>query len=221
MIPIQESLPLDEKSVKIRKESRSFKSLTLDHFTFTSKENVLGQMQKFVMDLFLQTVPISILPRGTLERMTEKVERLLGIANTEVTILGACVSLDRVKSIDPIVIRTHSFIREEYQKNAQKYYVFTEAVLGGVFLAIGRSVSVSAPKEGDEEEKWKTAMMATSFVSQGAIPKLSHEIEKVNIWSAYINWVESLREDPEGGYPIAFKVRSLFSILVENQIIKP
>lgn len=216
--PIEESLPLDPRSAKIRSENRSFKTERLNHLLFSNKSDVLARVQGFVSQLFLQDAPLTVLPRGTLEAMAHSIENLLGVLDSEVTLVGSFITLERVKMIDPLVIRPNARIRKEYVVNAEKYYVLTEAVLGGVFLGLGKSISAAAAKDGEGDEKWKSSLLTISFISQGAIPKLNHKLQEVNLWEVYNNWKETLLEDPESGYPIGFKVRSLQNVLEENHL---
>ncbi len=216
--PLLESLPFDDSQVKLRSENRSFRSTGLKQLIFTNHENVHDQIKTFVSELFLENVPVSILPIGTLESMSKMIESLLGTSKTSVTFVGCFATLERVKYIDPMIIRAGSQLSPELLKNASKYRVLVEAVLGAVFLGIGKNFHAEEKIPDKADKKWLSSMTTVQYISQGVIPKMNPKIEDVDLWSVFSEWLTAL-EDPKSGYPICFKTRGLESILKENNII--
>ncbi len=216
---VSEALPLDENNVKLRNENRSFKAERMDHLVFTSKDHVLSRIQSFVNQLFLHDAPSTILPSGALAAMAKNIEHMLSTTNTSVALIGSFIWLERVKIIEPLIIRPNTRLSTDLISKSDKHYVLCEAVLGGVFLGLGKEITVSGqlPPDG-VDKKWITSLATISFVSQGAIPKLNHKVEEVNLWNVYNNWKEALISDPNSGYPIGFKIRCLQDVLIENQI---
>lgn len=217
---IEETLPLDERVIEVRTENRAFKGENMEYILFTSKDHVLSRIESFVSNLFMQYSSSTLLPFGTLEAMAKKVEILVRTTNETVCLLGAFNTLERVKVISPLVIKPNTKLSPHLIKNAAKYCVLSEAVLGAVFLGIGKDISVSSqqPSQDINDNKWQSSLSTVSFISQGVIPKLNGKLENVNLWSIYAQWKEALATDPLSGYPIGFKVRPLQSVLEENQI---
>lgn len=217
---IDEALPLDHSVVKVRIVRPAFFSERLDHILFESKERVLDQIQNFVKKLFLQDAAATLLDPGQLEALANKVDSLVGETNNVVAVVGSFICLDRVKMLDPLVMRPKARISNDLIEKSKKYYVLSQAVLGAVFLSVGKVASVARPAQEADTKKWMTSLTTVSFLSQGALPRLPPKLEDVNLWTTYVQWKDALN-DENSGYPIGFKVRCLNDVLVENSIIKP
>lgn len=223
---IQEALPLDDKYVKLYNDKRCFKMERLNHITFTKQESYLNRLESFVADLFLQDAPRTFLPTGSLEAIEKSIQSIVNsaAARVRVTVVGSFITLEKQKRIDPLVIRPNTRMREELTKNASKYFVLTEAVLGAVFLGIGKAIEVDASEKSEkatelDSKKILSNFATVSFISQGAIPRLNRDIQDVNLWSTYVDWKDSVVKDEDSGYPIGFKVRSLENVLQENNML--
>lgn len=224
-IGVEWALPLDERYSKVITENRSFRSERLEQLQFKSNQLVLPQIQELVDKLFLQDVSATILPSGALESLARNVEDMLDKTkiDTSVTLIGSFITSERVRLISPLRLRLPVWLSEDLKRNPGNYYVLSEAVLGGVFLGIGRSFAqvdpqILASNPSSLEEKWKNSLISVKFISQGAIPKINQKIEEVNLWTVYTDWKNSILDDVNSGYPIGFKVRSLTEVLAENEI---
>lgn len=217
---IEESLPLDHRYVVIRSEHRSFYSERMSHVTFKSKDKLYYTIKEFVSKLFLQEASSSLLPLGVLEGMAKTIEAILVDQQTEVTLIGSFITLERVKKLDPMKFRDKATVSQALLDKHSKYCVLSEAVLGGVFLGLGKVIS-SNPKDEDTIEKLKNVFSTLSYVCQGAIPRKNGIHDEVNLFGLYSQWKESLLNDPHSGYPFGFKVRYLKEILQENNIAVP
>lgn len=219
-VEIQEALPLDERSVQLINDNRAFKQARIDHLTFSTNENILDRLQDFVAKLFLQDAPLTTLPRGTLEAMAEKIASTLqNSSSIKIAVVGAFVTLERVRRITPLIIQNGTLLSSELLHNSDQYYILNEAVLGAFLLAMGKEITTSEPAPETNRKDFLTTMATISFISQGVIPKHDRDLSKINLWTTYVDWVETLKEDPYGGYPIGFKVRSLTSVLQENRLL--
>ncbi len=220
-----ETLPIDYSLSKMRIENLGFESEVLDHLIFTKKEaQQLGQLQeqvdRFISRLFLKAASSVFLPSNMLEGVTQGIKEVLQ-TESQVSLVASFIELYRVRVFDPIVIRKGAQISSELKKNAADYLVLSGAVLGAVFLGIGRHASQSTqdPLEGKRSnEEVMSSFSTVSFISQGAIPKTNRDANDVNLWSVYNNWKDVLLKDPNTGYPIAFKTRKLQDVLKENNL---
>jgi hypothetical protein len=218
LFPIEEPLPLDYKCVQLRNENRSFKYERMNHVLFTSNDHVSSKVKTFVSQLFLQDAP-SLLP-GTLEAMVSNIETVLQTTDARVALIGSFICLERVKVIDPLIIRPNTKLSAELINKSSQYYVLSEAVLGAVFLGIGKDVSIKGEAHDIATDQERISKLTTvSFISQGVIPKLNPKIQDINLWNVYVDWKEALVSDPHSGYPIGFKVRRLQNVLEENHIL--
>merc|ERR1712154_238450 len=136
----------------------------------------------------------------------------------EVFLLGSFVTLSRVRAFDPIILREDAILNEELLEQKGKYSVITESVLGGVFVGFGTRISTTLENTSslkhESAKEIASSLDSFSFVSQGAIPIT----EQVNfsLWDTYNSWKKKISMESNCGFPIAFKVRSLTDILLEN-----
>lgn len=217
---IHEALPLDERSVRLVSDHRSFKSNRLEHISFSKADSILPRLQAFVTGLFRQDATLQMLPPGTLEAMGTNIHNTIKDSRVSVTVMGAFIELDRPRRLEPFVIRPNTRLRPELLANANKYFVLSEAVLGAVFLGIGKEINISdSPSPSSDSKNTFANLSLISFTSQGAILKMDRNIQNVNLWSTYVDWVEAIQSDPNSGYPIRYKVRSLVSVLEENDML--
>ncbi|MBA3238816.1 MAG: hypothetical protein H0T62_10805, partial [Parachlamydiaceae bacterium] len=128
--------------------------------------------------------------------------------------------LNRVRSIEPIIFTKNSDISEQLKEKCDDYYVLSEAVLGGVFIALGKSIVSTQVQSGDKDFATISKIQMCSFFSQGAILQIKDSRDKIDMWSIYSDWKESLKDD-YAGFPIRFKFRELRSILHYNKIQIP
>ncbi len=221
---VQFALPLDDRYVKLSSDDRAFRMERLNHIIFDNNEKVHSRLESFVAGLFLQDAPRSFLSTGALEGIEKSISSSVTQVAARVTIVvvGSFITLESQRRIDPLVIRPNASLDATLLAHAAEYYVLKEAVLGAVFIGVGRRIEtqVSGEDKGGAQvqtEKLLSTFTTVSFVSQGAIPKLDRRIENVNLWSAYVDWKETLLSDPKrSGYPIGFKVQNLKNVLEEN-----
>jgi hypothetical protein len=211
----EESLPLDEIEIKILPYS-SFSERTR-HFVFKNSDlQVDDQIQTFISDLFLEDTRSTCLPMGALESLTRDVTQLLN-ASTEVSLVGSFITLARVKTIEPITIKKTAILSENLLNHASNYYVITGTVLGALFIACGKRISLLKPVDSHQLDSESLNNIASfSLNCFGAIPSVEKEFDKVNLWTLYSNWKEDLRNDSHTGYPIRYRFRALNSILKEG-----
>ena len=217
-VMIPKGLPFDENRIKVINKDQSFESERLRSVEFVGTEDVTRRVDNFLNNLFLEESNKSVLPPGTIDSLSKEVKSLLE-SKASVMIIGSFVTLARVKTVNPLIIPKYATVDSELKKNQAKYLVLYEAVLGGVFLGIGKAFNTVAPgpAEGSADKNLISSLTTVSFISQGAIPKLKSRIDKVNLWEVYCNWKESLTTDPKAGYPIGFKVRALKDVLEDNR----
>lgn len=212
---IEEHLPLDIQS-KMRTDKTAFQSERLKQIRFqmcsektneSFESDIKNDVQAFISDLFLEDANQNILPNGSLESLARAIQGICK-SNFGAFLIGSFITLNRVRTIDPITLRKGAIISENLKKNAHDYYVLTEAVLGAVFLGVGQWQSES-------RETGMNNISMFHFISQGAIPKVSQTFQGCDLGAVYVDWKDKLADELTG-YPIRFKFRKLADILEEN-----
>lgn len=217
LFSIQETLPIDVNSVKVRIENNGFQSERMNHIIFDSSiDDVRSRVRSFINDLFLGDTRSSYLPSGTLDSVVNHIERMTN-TQVKVSLVGSFVTLTRVRTIEPVVLRRNAIISDELLAKVDDYCVLTEAVLGAVFIAVGKSLSISKPLSESTDKKTLSSLSTLSFISQGAIPRIGTSIEDVTVWSIYCQWKEDLKNE-HAGYPIRFKFKKLKNVLQESNL---
>ena len=238
-LSVNEMLPIDFTRSVIRIENRSYSSEKTSQTILRKSNDLESKIYTFVSQLKLDNAPSPCINNNTLEQLVSRIDDMLSSKDVEVHLIGSFVTLNRVKTIDPIFLRKGADISPELKKDVDQYYVLTEAVLGGVFIGFGLHCSESE-KPHDVDQKSSIILKSPeseeaidakhqvstiksheaskisvfSFISQGAIPK----VQDRDLWSAYLSWKQGLLDGVYSGYPVAFKVRNLLEILNENDI---
>jgi hypothetical protein len=216
-INIREFLPWDENKIVVKSVNRAFSSEIVKHVFFTSIDYIEEDLESFFNNLFSQQYNNSaIIPVGILEGLTNDIKKLVS-RKTTVAVVGSFITLNRVRMLDPLVFREGAILSNKLRENASKYYVLTQAILGGVFLGLGKQISVHNHSSEDETLKLMSNLSSISFFCQGAIASFKSQLDQINVWEAYSEWKKKLINDSEAGYPIKFTVRCLPNILEENE----
>lgn len=214
LMTIEEMLPIDYNLTKIRREHHSFNSEKMSHLIFRRKDSaqsVSEQVQKFVAQFFLQDSEV-------LDGVVHNIQNMLE-TESQVCLVGSFITLSRMRTLNPIVLRKNVPLSDNLIKNAADYYVLTGAILGGFFLGVGKHIFGTGEEEQEKGEMTKSLMSRlamVSFISQGAIPIPGKDVEDTNLWNIYREWKKVLKEDKNSGYPIGFKYNELQTILKEN-----
>ena len=213
-VSINEMLPIDFARSESRIDNRSFPSESESHIVFHNNDKLREHVKTFVSELSLDNGMSPSFSKNKLNQISRQIDAML-TANQDVAVqlTGSFVTLSRVMTIDPIVIRDVDAISSELKKNAEQYYVLTEAILGGFFLGYG--LCSEFEKTLSENQSYLKSSLSKisifSFISQGAIPK----VQDKNLWDTFKNWKQVLMDDIYSGYPIAFKVRKLSDVFNE------
>ncbi len=209
------TLPIDSRSV-IKTEKRAFPSERLSHVILEQSQEgdtlqmVENEVRGLVNDLFLQDVSsYSFVTTEMLSVLSRRISKMIE-TSSKVALMGSFITLPKVRIMDPILVRQNG-ISEDLKANATHYNVISEAVLGAVFLGFGKYVEVNTGPATIEQIT--STMSVFSFISQGAIPKVSKEFSDMNLWKVYLSWKEILETDPDSGYPIALRARELTDVL--------
>jgi len=218
----EETLPIDPASRMII-DGRSFASLKMHSLTIKKSDKtdsvIANLLAVIYSDKTANEVKECLTPNDTLSRFMLTIEQMLE-KEGELSLIGAFVTLTRVRRMDPIIIRRNA-IGDKLKSQADKYYVLTEAVLGAVFLGVGSHLSASGDAgltEEKKENRTKASASLINFISQGAIPDAPNKPEDVNLLSVYNQWIAALKQDQSTGYPIGFRYRELQDVLRENGI---
>lgn len=194
-----------------------------------SSKNAQATLFRFITQLCSENHSTSsLLSSDSVAALADRISEMVQ-KESKVVVLGSLISLTRVRTIEPIGIRKGGIFSASMSTTPQNYFVVSEAVLGGAFLGFGSYCEVAGEEAGSSaaagaasvSARLATQITRFSFISKGAIPKLSHRFEEANLWAAYCNWKESLQTDEHSGYPLALRVCSLAHIFIENGRLVP
>lgn len=225
----QQMLPIDfiatrQKSIKRAFESEQFSQRFISRDTLDKRKGgVVSEVQQTLKNIKISEIGIEPPVSGeTVENISKEIEMLVN-EEKEVHLIGAFISLPRSNVMDPIVLRKEA-VSQELIRNAHKYLVITEVLLGAYFIGYEEMLSHSATSNTDGGKNSSSSKMLSkncSFHAQGSISTTPISSTKDNLLDVYNNWKKRLIEDPESGYPIATKVRDLTEIMKENKINVP
>jgi hypothetical protein len=212
-LSFESMLPIDYSQSDLDYRYRSDESENM-HFIILKRQSTQEQIDNFADHLTqMRYLPgvIDLIKQisGTILKQTQ--------GDQEVCLLGSFITLPHVRVMDPIVIRKDAVLDERLMNPTQaaKYSVITEAVLGGVFIGFGSTLSKASSEDSSNKtdvQSLTSSMRLFSFVSQGAIPSTDH----FNLWDTYNSWKKRLTSERHCGFPIAFKVRRLIDVMREN-----
>lgn len=119
----------------------------------------------------------------------------------EVELYASCIVLDRVRVYENLSVRK-SGLDSYLLKNAGDLYVISEALLGGLFF--GTRTAIRA-HDGTRD----TSLSTMSISQKGTVSQIVFG----DLDATYENWKRDLLENRETGYPFAYKVKNLKSLL--------
>lgn len=145
-----------------------------------------------------------------LSGITEKVNQILrgNTLNaeegngTQVELYASFISLNRTKGYDSLRIREDACLSESMVNNASSVYIVSECLLGGLFLGLQTYTE-------NENGTRNFALSTMSVEQKGTLGKVVLN----NLDQSYVNWKNALLNDPNAGYPIAFKVKNLKTLI--------
>ena len=211
---LQEYLPIDYKRSEIVTRDLAFSSERTYHMALDKDLSPWQQVDHFISQLFLQNSPGASLPPGAVDSLIIEANAMLKSA-IKISFVGSVVTLPRVRTYDPIVVRKEA-VSKKLRENSDRYYVLTEVVMGAVFLGLGKHIKGTGdPTKGPLDESKMTDIHLVSFFSQGVIPTTNEKEEDINMHQIYIRWKKSLIENKDSGYPIAVRYRRLTDLFNE------
>ncbi len=218
---IEESLPIDRDRVKALDEPSAFASECFIHITLGRDRRDKGDIKEFISN-HLDDIP-SAVPQKTIDSLALQVEHIFQTKtddqiNLQVSLVASCITLNRVRTLDPITFSKNSTVSHQLKSECDNYYVLSEAVLGGVFIGLGKSLANGQVVGGQIDPATISRIQMCSFFSQGAILQIKESRDKIDMWAIYSDWKESLLKDKYAGFPVRFKFRELRSILEYNKI---
>ncbi len=175
--------------------------------------DVTSQIHEVVKVLF-KDLPVSInsfLKDKSIENLVKTVENIFLTNNennknganilTEIELFASCISINKVSLIENLSVRG-SGLNSEMIENASKLYVITECLLGGLFFGLR---TFTRSEQGNND----FSMGQMKVHQYGALGK----IEFGNIEKSYDNWKKALLSSSSSGYPFAYKVKNLESLI--------
>jgi hypothetical protein len=216
----EETLPLDRHQSIMRVEARGDPSETFKDCEINKEMSVRGQMDQLISSMFLQQdTSVACLRPGTINTMAASIENMVKTGH-KVKLIGCVITLNRVRIMDPIVLRKEAKISENLLINCSNYYVITEAFLGAVFLGFSTVVTESEISNSSQRgaKTMNSSMTMVSYISQGAIPKMGNSLHNMDLRAVFRSWKEELMSDMNTGYPIRFTCRNLRDIFLENKV---
>lgn len=212
----EHALPIDFDRSMLRNKTLSDESENMHYIVIKDRESVEKQIEVFIDNLTQMRYMPSVV--DLVNRLSSNIVNEMQSEKHEIFLLGSFVTLSRVRVIDPVIIRKDAILNDELLEQNKKYSVITESVLGGVFVGFGTRVSTiqksTSSSKHESAEEIASSLDSFSFVSQGAIPIT--EQANFSLWNTYDSWKKKIAMEINCGFPIAFKVRSLTDILIEN-----
>lgn len=208
----QEVLPIDWSQSKIiAMPSRVKPRENYIKLDISSKSGMDEKLEKFFYDLFNNNARTNYLESDVFSRFYRTIDEAIQ-KECRVSIVGSFITLSKVEAIAPIILRKSPPISKKLLDHADDYHVFTQQILGGVFIGI------EAEKKSDLNEM-ATRMNFVSYISQGAIPDPCQPQTMINL---YNSWKQKLLKPDEfgSGYPVAYGSMKLTDLLEEQDLLK-
>lgn len=210
-----EYIPWDNKCVVRVIQGRNPYLENFFKIQFTNIEGVDSTMEALIKDL------VTGMPNGyskmicpqTVKAATRQIKTVLKnelaieLKDTstplpQVELYASFIRLDRVRSYDCLFVQKNAVLSDNLTNNASSLYVISECLLGGLFFGL-RS------KTSSEEDNCFFNCKEMSVFSKGTISTIA--LNDLDI--SYKKWKDSLLNDPNTGYPIAYKVKNFKEIM--------
>ncbi|MDP1609267.1 MAG: hypothetical protein Q8L98_08160 [Chlamydiales bacterium] len=205
----QPMLPIDYSRSPEKQENRAALSELVD-MVYIKKESQKTQLKE--LKKILTSVPYF---GGLIDEINQIIRTTtteLQYEDREVCILYSYITLCKVRTLDPIILRKNS-LGEDLKSAARSgdYSVIAQTVLGGAFIGFSSRITTIASDEKGHGDISSVARFY--FAAQGGIPGSPTK----DLWDMYKKWKISM-EKPDSGFPLAYKLRKLEDVLKENHL---